>query len=153
MIASKHNAVNAPRGPIPASVIARSRSIHDGMIEAQPWRVVTSFASPKEVTKKRRRKSKRPRRAAIRTCQRFRPVERASSGSESGWVEIATHGLSRPTHTAIDFRGKGDRENVERTDSSIRPCILFAPSYRNHRLAGWAASRVRLISVQVQGFR
>ncbi|MDP2884561.1 MAG: hypothetical protein Q8P51_06030 [Ignavibacteria bacterium] len=46
--------------------------------------------------------SRRPYKPTISTHR-----ESVESESECGWVEIETHGFSRPSHTAIDFRGSG----------------------------------------------
>jgi len=45
---------------------------------------------------------RRPHKPTISTHR-----EKVDSESRYGWVEIETHGFSRPSHTAIDFRGYG----------------------------------------------
>jgi hypothetical protein len=45
---------------------------------------------------------RRPHKPTISTHR-----ENVESESKCGWVEIETHGFSRPSHTAIDFRGSG----------------------------------------------
>gem|GEM_PF-2792874 len=48
----------------------------------------------------------------VESCRLHKPTisthrEKADSESRCGWVEIETHGFSRPSHAAIDFRGFG----------------------------------------------
>jgi len=46
--------------------------------------------------------SRRPHKPTISTHR-----GKTDSESRCGWVEIETHGFSRPSHAAIDFRGSG----------------------------------------------
>jgi hypothetical protein len=109
-----------------------------GLIAQGPF----SFCLPKKKMGKKKKgteieppvESRRPHRLTISTLR-----EKVDLQVKCNWVEIETHGFSRPSHTAIDFRGRG-HFFLQRTSR--------APSCRNHRQVHEAASSVWLISVQ-----
>ena len=65
--------------------------------------------------------SRRPHKATISTQR-----ENMKSDSNFSWVEIETHGFSRPSHTTIDFRGSGPLTGHSR--NGFIHHTLFAPS-------------------------
>ena len=64
---------------------------------------------------------RRPHKPTISTQR-----ENMKSDSNFSWVEIETHGFSRPSHTTIDFRGSGPLTGHSRNGFTHH--TLFAPS-------------------------